>query len=798
MTERATDLRLLLAAVIAWAALAITLSWTLAHRGLLVAGLVLAVLAVVGAATHRRRLRRRGRLGRHAVTEGRWSGLLLLSFASVLLLQFAATGNDLRAARGDVQQLVAERAAVTVTGRVETEPRRLVGRFGEEQVIVVVAVSTITGRGETGPAAARLQLVGDQELLQVRWSSTVTVAGRLSPPRDAGPEIGRLRITGPIREVDPAPAVARAAQVLRTALTASVRDLPEDARGLLPGLVIGDTSALPPDLDEAMRATGMTHLTAVSGSNVAVVIGLVFGGCTLVGVPRRLRPWLAMLALAGFVVLARPEPSVLRASAMGAIGLIGISRHRRSIGPPLLGGAILTVLTVDPWLARSYGFVLSTLATLGLLLLAGPWGDHLAPHFAKVHPRLRLLGPAVAVPLAAQVVCGPVIVLLQGSVPIVGVLANLLAAPLIPMATIGGVACAGVAVLSPTLGGWLAWLPALPTLGVARVARALAVVPGGSVPWPDGAPGAGLLAVITVLTLLVGRSLLLVALAHPIVTLLVVALFITLLVPTRTFTWPPTRWRMVACDVGQGDGIVLRSGPASAVVVDVGPDPALIDGCLDRLGVDVVDAVVLTHFHADHVGGIDGVSRGRQVKALLVTAVDDDEPTARDVRTWAQRQGLKATPLRIGDRFTAGALTASVWWPARRIDAGSVPNNSSVVLAVRTGEVDALLLGDIEREAGAAILSELRRRPEFASAARSFDVVKTPHHGSANISPALMEAIRAPVGIVSVGADNDYGHPSATQLSLLRRLGYAVYRTDLRGDIAVVDTDSGEAVVTMR
>ena len=445
----------------------------------------------------------------------------------------------------------------------------------------------------------------------MRWSSTVTVAGRLSPPRDAGPEIGRLRITGSIREVDPAPAVARAAQVLRTALTASVRDLPEDARGLLPGLVIGDTSALPPDLDEAMRATGMTHLTAVSGSNVAVVIGLVFGGCTLVGVPRRLRPWLAMLALAGFVVLARPEPSVLRASAMGAIGLIGISRHRRSIGPPLLGGAILTVLTVDPWLARSYGFVLSTLATLGLLLLAGPWGDHLAPHFAKVHPRLRLLGPAVAVPGRA-VVCGPVIVLLR-----VGAhrrRAREHSPRPHPMATIGGVA-APVLPCCHTLGGWLAWLPALPTLGVARVAQALAVVPGGSVPWPDGAPGAGLLAVITVLTLLVGRSLLLVALAHPIVTLLVVALFITLLVPTRTFTWPPTRWRMVACDVGQGDGIVLRSGPASAVVVDVGPDPALIDGCLDRLGVDVVDAVVLTHFHADHVGGIDGcrvVARSRR------------------------------------------------------------------------------------------------------------------------------------------------------------------------------------------
>ena len=244
-----------------------------------------------------------------------------------------------------------------------------------------------------------------------------------------------------------------------------------------------------------------------------------------------------MLALAGFVVLARPEPSVLRASAMGAIGLIGISRHRRSIGPPLLGGAILTVLTVDPWLARSYGFVLPPWPLSGCCS-SPDRGDHLAPHFAKVHPRLRLLGPAVAVPLAAQVVCGPVIVLLQGSVPIVGVLANLLAAPLIPMATIGGVACAGVAVLSPTLGGWLAWLPALPTLGGSRRpgTRRRAGRIGAVARWSArcGAPrrdhgvdpSRGPVAAL-------------VALAHPIVTLLVVALHHPPLVPTRTFTWPP-------------------------------------------------------------------------------------------------------------------------------------------------------------------------------------------------------------------------------------------------------------------
>lgn len=806
MTTRphpAADVRLLSAAVLAWAAVAVTVSWTSGARVRLLA-LLLAGALVLGVAhrraAHRRRVTRRGR---HAAGS-RLPAVLLLLIAVVGLLQVAATAHDLRRHIGPLDDLTAEGAVVTVVGRVVSEPRRLTSRFGRADVLVTLDAREVRGRGSEHAAHALVTLRGGEELAHVRWWSTVQVSGRLRAPPEPTATLADLRVRGsPIERTEPG-VVARGAERLRAGLRGAVNGLPADARGLLPGLVIGDTSALPPDLDDAMRATGMTHLTAVSGSNVAVVIGLALGTCALVGVPRRGRPWVAMLVLAGFVVLARPEPSVVRAAVMGAIGLIGLSRHHRSAGLPVLAGAILAVLVVDPWLARSYGFVLSTLAALGLLLFAGPWGEALNRRMPwsreggspALRRRLGLLGPAVAVPLAAQVVCAPVIVLLQGSVSMVGVLANLLAAPLVPVATLGGVACAGVAVVSPSLAAWVAWLPALPALGVARVSRVLATVPGGSIPWPDSGWGAVLLAVVTVGVLLLGRSVLLVAGAHPVAAVAVLVLVVATLVPTRVATWPVPGWRVVVCDVGQGDGLVLRTGPRSAVVVDTGPDARVIDGCLDRLGVDVVDALVLTHFHADHVDGVGGVSSGRRVGALLTTSVAEPAPQVLSVDRWASGQGLARRALTEGEVLSFGELRATVWGPVRRIDAGSVPNNASVVLAVETGGARAILLGDIEREAGAALLGELRRRPDFAAQSRSFDLVKMPHHGSANVDASFLEAVRAPVAVVSVGADNDYGHPAPSLLALLRRLGCATYRTDRDGDIALVS--AGGAVSVMR
>jgi competence protein ComEC len=713
----------------------------------------------------------------------------------VVLLQLAAAGHSVLRARGGVEELARQRVAVTALVVVTGDPAVVAGRGGDARVILQGTATRLDARGRSRDTRAPVLLTGGEVLARAAWRGTIQVRGRLGPTDAADDRVATLSVAGTPVEVSSPGRVAAAAETLRAGLRASVDHAPTDARGLLPGLVIGDTSRTPEDLTAAMRATGMTHLTAVSGSNVAVVVGLVLGMCSLAGVPRRLRPLLALLTLAGFVVLARPEPSVVRAAAMGAIGLIGLSRSRRSAGLPVLGAAIALVLVVDPWLARSFGFALSSLATLGLLLFTRPWGDAIGFRLPR---RLAPLGPALAIPVAAQAMTAPLVVVLQGSVSVVGVLANLLAAPLVPVATIAGVSAALLSVVWSRGAELVAWVGVVPATAIAQVARRFAQLPGGTLPWPDGWRGAVLLAVLSLVVLFTGRALASAVSLHPVVSIAGVLLAAGSLVPTRTVTWPPAGWRVVVCDVGQGDAVVLRSGPRRAVLVDAGPDPPLVDRCLSHLGVATLDAVVLTHFHADHVDGLLGAIHRRGVVQLLVGPVREPVDGAAAVERVARELGVPISVVSAGDRISVGEVDAVVWSPGRRIADGSVPNNASVVLAARTGDVDALLLGDVEREAAHDLLLRIRREPSMAAAAGGFELVKTPHHGSSNLDDELMASVRAPVGVISVGVDNDYGHPAPRHLEVLRRNGYAVFRTDQRGDVAVVQRGTEVAVVTSR
>ena len=242
---------------------------------------------------------------------------------------------------------------------------------------------------------------------------------------------------------------------------------------------------------------------------------------------------------------------------------------------------------------------------------------------------------------------------------------------------------------------------------------------------------------------------------------------------------------------------MLATTPGHAVLVDAGPEPAAINSCLRRLHVVALDSVVLSHFHADHVDGLPGALEGRQVREILVSPVHDPPYQSKEVQRWAQARGIPIRELAAGDHLTWQGVSADVWWPARRIESGSVPNNASVVLAVQSGQLDLLLLGDVEREAAHAVLLETRRNAAMASQVRHFDVVKVAHHGSANLDDGLIATVASPVAVISVGKDNDYGHPSAKALEVLRRDGYTTFRTDQRGDIAVV-LEGGRAAVTWR
>lgn len=791
------DLRLLVPALSAWAVLV-----AMVGRGVpvqlggaltcLLGGLVVLWLSTRGGrrrSTSPRAGRRR--VGTVGAVARRLGSLVALSLVATGLALGASAGHHALEHAGTVPELAAQRAIVTLTGTVLTEPRVI--ERGDERpdlVVLELRVRTVQGRGQQSAVSTPVVVFADRGWAEVPWRGTVTTRARLGPPEPGEAVVAvATPLDAPTVEGEQGLVLAGAEHV-RDRLRAAVDPLPVDARALIPGLVIGDTSLTPADLSEAMLATGMSHLSAVSGSNVAIVLGAAILLCGWLGVPRRWRPLVALVCLVGFVLLCRPEPSVLRAGAMGVVGLIGLSTSRRSASLPALGTAVLVLLCWDPWLARSYGFALSTLATLGLVVFARPWGDAIA---ARLPRRLALLGDAVAIPLAAQVVCAPVIVLLQGTVSTVAVLANLLAAPFVAPTTVAGIGAGLAGTLWPPLGVLVAWLAAFPAWLIGAVARWAATVPMGTIGWVEGPGGAWLLTVLTVAVLALGPWLRWQAGRRPLLACgcLVIALAVSWPTPGR-HGWPPQGWIVAGCDVGQGDAFAVPTGPGHIVLIDTGPDPALLTACLDTLGVRQVDALVLTHFHADHVGGLGALLGRVPVAAAYVTPVRDPPGIAEEVLADLAGAGIPTYAVTSGDLMVWGDLgqvsAEVVWPPPERAGSGALgANDASVVLDLRAGGTRMLFTGDIEPAAARGV-----RR---ALPGQRFDVLKVAHHGSAAQDEALVTGVGATLALIGVGEDNTFGHPSRTVLSMLAQTGTVVLRTDRDGTYAVVGGPGNLAVV---
>ncbi|GAB2593342.1 competence protein ComEC [Paractinoplanes abujensis] len=666
---------------------------------------------------------------------------------------------------------------------VRDDPRALRSSAGMPPTYIV-AVDLQAVRPEHGAtlrlSARALVLGSDPAWRGLLPGQRVRAEGKLMPPRG-----GDLRAA--VASVRKAPQVVgrpswaqRAAGALRAGLQRACEPLPDRPGGLLPGLIVGDTSRLDPALEEDFRATGMTHLNAVSGANVAIVLGVVLFAVRRTRAGPVITALVCAAALVGFVILARPSPSVVRAAAMGAIGLIGLASGRRRAALPALAAGVAVLILADPELASDVGFALSVLATSGLLLLAPVWRDGLRARGWPPGP-----AEALAVPAAAQVVCGPVVAGLSGAISIVAVPANLLAVPAIAPATLLGVTAAVISPVWPAGAEFAAWLGHWPAQWLVLVATYGARVPAGALPWPGGLTGALLLAVITVGLLVATRR----PLVRKLVTVVTLGGVLGAL-PVRLLAsgWPPPGWLVVACAVGQGDAIVLPAGSGRAVVVDAGPEPNAVDHCLRRLGVRQVVLFVVSHFHVDHIGGVTGVFRGRDVRAVVGPSWPDPPAGRAAVRAAAGRVAVHAVG--PGWAYEAGNVRLRVLGPVEPMrGTNSDPNNNSLVLRAEVDGRTILLPGDAETEEQEDMLTHLG-----VGAVRA-DVLKVAHHGSSYQSARFLDEIRPSVALVSVGADNDYGHPNGPLLARLARGGARVLRTDQLGDLAAVASGRGLAVV---
>lgn len=468
------DLRLLPSAVAAWCAAAVV---TLTPFAVPAGGVLVVAGALLLASARVRRAR-----AAPAV-------LLVLVVAAAVLV---AGGVQRGAARTAGLAVAADRGTpVEVVGRVASPPRTLAGGAGPTRVLVPLAAEEVRAAATGRLLAARVRVV-------LVLEPEPRVRGHTVPPVGARVVAqGRARPTGPAEPVAAAVAVESTPTVLspprawpawssttRADAARLAAALPGDAGALLAGVTVGDTAAVPDDLAQALRASGLSDLTAVSGAHFALVGTLVLAAAAAVRAPAPLRVLLVAGAGAALVLVVGPEPSVVRAAVMGAVGLVALLAGRRAAGPAALCTAVVVLLVHDPWLALAPGFALSVAATAGLVAL----GPHLVARWSPWCGRTG--AAALAAPVAAQVGCLPVVLALWPALGVWSVPANLAVAPVVAPATVLGLAAllvapwwwAGAEVLAAVAGAACWWIGA--------VARTVAVLPAATVPWLPGPAGA--------------------------------------------------------------------------------------------------------------------------------------------------------------------------------------------------------------------------------------------------------------------------------------------------------------------
>jgi competence protein ComEC len=678
--------------------------------------------------------------------------------------------------------------------RVRASPTaRLVGR----PVKVVGTVASVPAAGTfgwTGAMRSQLILLDPGSSSGIRSAEAVWLEGRGPPPRLPVGE--RITVDGVIKRprgsfglflrrrgyvatlaVDvvtdrgpPRNPFVLAAYALRRTLRSSLaRVFPPKEAGLLMGLALGDTSGLDRRVEEDFRATGLSHLTAVSGENLVMLLAPILGLAGLVDAGRRARFAIGLGAVGFFVLLTGAQPSVLRAAAMSGLTLLGVFLGRPRSPPAILGGAVLLLLTHDSSLVHAVGFQLSVAATVGMALLAQP----LAKRFSAFPPPLAL---AAGTTLAAQAGVMPLLLFYFRVFPLVSIPANLLAFPAVGPGMLLGLVAGAVALLWRPLGITVAAIGRVPIGYLEWLSDRLARSPLPSITSPGG----------EVVTLIVGAAILATAgwwirsgKGIPRKALVVGALVLPAFVLTSAFrAGVPARLTIVFFNVGQGDAALIRSPGGATILIDGGPDPDLVAAKLAARGIRRLDLMVATHAHADHVVGLPAVLARFPVALVVDPGCPSDAPYYSDFLDAVRSAGLPFRHPTPGTVLRVGDVRLEVLGPhACHHGTRSDPNNDSLVLRLRLGAVSVMFSGDAEEPAQSEVL-------EQGTAGLPSVILKVPHHGGATSIERFILAVHARVAVVSVGP-NRYGHPVPAVLRQLAADGMRVFRTDRSGDVTI-------------
>jgi competence protein ComEC len=540
-------------------------------------------------------------------------------------------------------------------------------------------------------------------------------------------------------------------------------------RGVIAGIVLGEDEELPADLRRAFRASGLYHLLAVSGQNVAFLAAGILGVAWLLGLPRWLGELGTMGTIGAYVLAVGWQPSVVRAAVAGCLAsLAWLAARPRDRWHFLLLGAIV-LLAWNPYMLRDPGFQLSFAAVAAIFVLVPRVEDALAGY-----PVPRGLADALAVSAACAIATAPILWFQFGAVPLYSIVANALAAPVVGPLLGLGLLSALAAPVAPGAAAALAWVNGWFAAYLAATAEAVAAFPHAQL-----MSGAAIAAGGLALAAAVGAR----RLSGPSRRIAVGAAVAAVVVAAgwRLYPQPPAPppkgLRISFLDVGQGDAVLVQTATA-AMLVDEGPPEADVAHQLRRLGVRRLALLVLTHPQRDHVGGAADVLRHVGVDRVLDPRIPFPSPSEHAALAAARVRNVPIDVARAGREYRIGRLRIRILWPSEPGAPYEDPNQHAVVLVVSYGEIDALLTADAESD----VTVPLRPPP--------VEIMKVGHHGSADeLLPELLTMTHPRVAVISVGEGNPYGHPAPSTLATLDAVpGLRIYRTDRDGRV-VVESD---------
>ena len=500
-----------------------------------------------------------------------------------------------------------------------------------------------------------------------------------------------------------------------------------------------------------MRRAGLSHLTAVSGANFAIVSGFLLW-CIQFFVRRRLiRILIVTIFLMLFVALVGPSPSVLRAAAMASVLMFARANGHDSQTASSLAAAIAILLLLDPFQAFEPGFILSVLATAALIFLAPSIEGFLS---RWVYGWLAAL---IAVPASASLLCAPYIIYLSGELSTGTVFFNLLVAPVIGPLTVLAFIAAMVSIPLPIL-AHVVLKCAYP------LAQWIVVIAHLNTSAPTIIAAPFMPVAIFLVTYFIFKRF----------GLLLIMFFCTCLIFVR-FIVPSPTWKVAQCDVGQGDALLINLGAGEGLLFDTGPDPRLLDRCLHKFGITSLPLVVLTHMHADHYGGLSALTRYRVGEIWT-----NSQPPATNPQLEFENAPLRV--VKAGEQRRIKGASLQVLWPTDNTSEfstlpgdGSAENDKSIVTLIDFKGNSILVTGDIEPPVQELLLRDSRLA--------AVTIMKVPHHGSRYQNERFLT--RAKIALISVGAGNSYGHPGKATIQALQRAKILTYRTDHDGSIGI-------------